>query len=276
MLSAPAEPFNPNSLRGNLTRCMEGFRVETTAGMTLHLREGVGTWLRDGLRSRFANIPLDRRTPIRGRALHFTFETPDGRALVRTVRRGGWLSFLGDRLFGAGRVFNELRMLEAARRAGLAVPEVLGFSIRGGWLSLKRATVVYREIEEAKTLDEAMREDSGAVIAAARAARSLHEAGILHGDLNCRNILMRQGRAILIDFDRARPCRSPAAHRRELARLFRSLAKQAGDAFTSDARALLVDAYAGMPEPKLLAECERRLRRHRFWWALWGRPAGMI
>lgn len=248
---------------------MEGFRVESAGNLRLYLREGVGPWLREGLLHRFENVPEERRRLIQGgRGIHFTFATPDGRALVRAVRRGGWLSFLGDRLFGAGRVFNELRMLQAARRAGLAVPEVLGFSIRGGPLSIKRATVVYREIEDARTLDEALREGPGALIAAAKAARDLHDAGIVHGDLNCRNILLRQGCAILIDFDRARPSRSPVSHRRELARLFRSLAKEAGDDFTQDARALLVDAYAGAPEPGLLAECERRLRRHRFWWGL--------
>jgi tRNA A-37 threonylcarbamoyl transferase component Bud32 len=249
---------------------MEGFRVETADGVLLYIREGIGGWIREGLIGRFENVPPERRTPIRGRGAHFTFESPDGRVLVRTVRRGGWLSFMGDRLLGAGRVFNELRMLDAARRAGMSVPEPLGYSIRGR--IFKRATVVYREIEGARTLDEALREGSEPVIAAAKAARDLHDAGILHGDLNCRNVLLREGRAILVDFDRARPCRSPAAHRRELARLFRSLAKELGDAFAKDARALLVDAYSGAPDPGLLEECERRLRSHRRWWALGGGP----
>ena len=248
---------------------MDGFRVEDAGGAHVYRREGVGDWLRDGLASGFAGVPTDRRTPIAGRGgAHFTFESPEGRVLVRIVRRGGWLSFMGERLFSASRVFNEVRMLDAARSAGLSVPELLGFSIRGALL--KRVTVVYREIEGSRTL---LAEAKGgrSIISAAKAARDLHAAGILHGDLNARNILLQADRAILIDLDRARPCRQAAAHRREIARLFRSLAKELGAEFAPDARALLVDAYAGGADPGLLEECERRLAAHGRWWRLLGR-----
>jgi len=248
---------------------VEGFRVEDAGGARVHRREGVGEWLRDGLADDFSGVPGDRRAPVAGRGgAHFAFESPEGRVLVRKVRRGGWLSFLGERLFSASRVFNEVRMLDAARKAGLSVPDLLGFSVRG--TLIKRATVVYREIVGARTLLQDVKVGRS-MISAAKAARDLHSAGILHGDLNARNILLHDGRAFLIDFDRARPCRDAGAHRRELARLFRSLAKELGTGFAPDARALLVDAYAGGPDPGLLEECERRLAGHGRWWRLLGR-----
>lgn len=243
---------------------LPGFRRERADGRLLYLREGARDWLREVLAGDFAGVPADARTPVQGRGKHFAFETEEGRVLARRVLRGGWISFMGPNLLSARRVFNEVHMLEAARSAGLRVPEILGFSIRRGLF--KNIVVVYREIEGAVTLEEAIRRGRPGLEAAARETRKMHGAGILHGDLNCRNILLRGDGVHFVDFDRARLSRSESAQRRELARLFRSLAKELGKGFTGEHRRRIVEAYAGGPDEVLLQMCERRLRVHeRFW-----------
>jgi tRNA A-37 threonylcarbamoyl transferase component Bud32 len=245
----------------------EGFVKARSGGAWLYLREGTEGWLKEGLETAFASA--SERRPVRGRGTHFTAAAGQGRILVRTVRRGGFFSFLGDNLFSSRRVFNEVRMLETAAAAGLNVPELLGFSIRGGLL--KKILVVYREIEGVRTLEEAVRSDPGAIEAGARGARALHQAGILHGDLNCRNLLLRDGTVFIIDLDAARPSRRRSEFRIEIARLFRSLVKELSEGFTPELRRRFIEAYAGEDVEGLLSFCERRLKRHRFWWALRGR-----
>jgi 3-deoxy-D-manno-octulosonic acid kinase len=66
--------------------------------------------------------------------------------------------------------------------------------------------------------------------------RRFHAVGVVHADLNARNILVGPGQAVhLVDFDRARIAEGDAAaFRANLARLRRSLEKLWPDALRAD------------------------------------------
>jgi hypothetical protein len=116
-----------------------------------------------------------------------------------------------------------------------------------------------------------------ALAAAARLIRRAHDAGLLHPDLNARNILLcPDGSAMVLDLDRAELLDELSLSDRfaALARLYRSLHKLglAPDPVSDADWAIFYDAYAG-DDPLLLghtdaflARCRRHLRRHQLWW----------
>ncbi len=136
-----------------------------------------------------------------------------GRAVIRHCRRGGPLgTLLGDRYFSGARPLEELAVSEAARSAGVPVPECLAAVIRRSGIFC-RCDFILREVPEAVTLEEWLRGnvDADAVrtvteLLAAAFAR-LVAAGIYHADFHAGNVLVQQGeggfRITLIDFDKA-------------------------------------------------------------------------
>lgn len=115
---------------------------------------------------------------------------------------------------------------------------------------------------------------------AIRAVRRLHDAGILHRDLNVRNVLVAGPEIFAIDFDGARvlPALSPAQRFSNLSRLDRSYVKHFGEQGPlshADRRSLLA-LYCGEADElrrefdSRLASHKRRLTRHAL---LWRRPA---
>lgn len=164
-----------------------------------------------------------------------------GAAFVRRYVHGGLLGeLLGDRYWQRPpRPLGELIATEAARRAGVAAPEVLAAIVQpaspGGLLY--RGVLVTRALDGRRALADALRAaaDDGArrawIACAVRAVRRLHAAGVRHPDLNVANVLVGtapETDAALIDFDRARVGDGPvgalgvALARR---RLSRSIAK---------------------------------------------------
>ena len=160
------------------------------------------------------------------------------RVVVRVCRRGGLMArFVRETYFGLRpRPLRELSLTAEARRRGVAAAEVLAARVEGRLTY--RGAVITSEVPSAITLLEALRRapDAAArqVLAASagRAIATLHAAGVFHADLNLTNILVHPGAAgtaiALLDFDRARLLSgplTPAARRRNLRRLARSLAK---------------------------------------------------
>ncbi len=156
--------------------------------------------------------------------------------VLRHYRRGGLLAgLLGDRYLYAGakatRAFAELTLLAELHEAGLAVPAPVAARVcrRGLYY---RADLLTVALPGVRTLAELRQAAGTAPLAAAiphavgGAVRRLHEAGVWHADLNAHNVLVDgDGRAYLIDFDRAER-RPPGAWREaNLARLRRSLDK---------------------------------------------------
>lgn len=56
----------------------------------------------------------------------------------------------------------------------------------------------------------------------------LHQLGIRHGDVNKHNFLIREGRAILIDFECASKCENPEVLEKELESLEEQLRNVSG------------------------------------------------
>lgn len=177
-----------------------------------------------------------RRTAT-GRGNTLMLDTPFGAVAMRRYLRGGWVTHISrDRYLFTGyarsRPLREARMLADMVTSGLPVPRpVAAQCLRHGFTY--SGVLMTSQILSSRTLADLAAEgetDAAVWNAIGRCVRRFHEAGVVHADLNARNILVSQetgGVAIhLIDFDRAY-FRSGALRlfRNSLGRLRRSLVK---------------------------------------------------
>jgi 3-deoxy-D-manno-octulosonic-acid transferase len=159
--------------------------------------------------------------------------------VLRHYRRGGRMAWLGDRYLRSApprtRAVAEFALLRRLRAWGLAVPRPC--AARATYHGpLVRCDLLVERIDGAEDLVQRL---ARAPLAPAQwqaigaAIASLHAHGVDHRDLNARNILLdAQARVWLVDFDRCAvrpPGRWQAAN---LARLQRSLHKEAARADT--------------------------------------------
>lgn len=176
--------------------------------------------------------------------------SPDPRWAVRHYRRGGWMApLLGDRYLRVGtpRPFAEMRVSDEVRARRIPTPRVMAAAVypsgpfyRGDLVT----TFVPDALELAEVLfDPGRRGVSGSVdrrqalSEAGALIRKMAAAGILHPDLNAKNILLEwtggapQGH--LLDLDRCRVLERPhpdgarTMHER-LRRSMRKLEKKTG------------------------------------------------
>jgi 3-deoxy-D-manno-octulosonic acid kinase len=169
-----------------------------------------------------------------GRGSALFLNTGFGPAVLRRYLRGGKAALIShDRYLFTGyrrsRPLVEFRMLEVLADAGLPVPAPLAALCQRhglfytGWLMTRRienaVPLADRLAGEAGGRDRWMR--IGACI------RKFHDRGVVHADLNARNILVGPGEEIsLIDFDRGRlSSGNRRAFESNLKRLRRSLEK---------------------------------------------------
>ena len=123
----------------------------------------------------------------------------------------------------------EFGLLETLSAAGHPVPEPLAaMCVRDGafytgWLMMRRIM----DVTPLADLVESRRDDPGLWRAIGASIRRFHDFGVIHADLNARNILVGESKQIyLIDFDRARIRKSESrAYSANLRRLHRSLQK---------------------------------------------------
>jgi len=170
----------------------------------------------------------------RGRGSALLLETPYGPAVLRQYLRGGWPAHVSDDRylfigFERSRPLREFDMLARLHALGLPVPAPLAALCRRegpfyrGWLLMERIMGVntLAELLGSRSGDDAFWLHIGAGI------RRFHAAGVVHADLNARNVLVGESDAIhLVDFDRARfSDRNSAAFEANLRRLRRSLDK---------------------------------------------------
>jgi len=170
----------------------------------------------------------------RGRGSALLLETEFGPAVLRQYLRGGWAARVSrDRYrftgFEQSRPVREFRLLEQLSGAGLPVPEPLaalciheGSSYKA-WLLMRRIM----NVDPLADLIEKRHEDPLLWEGVGKCIRRFHEFGLVHADLNARNILLDgDGDVYLIDFDRSRIRKGDsAAFSANLRRLHRSLQK---------------------------------------------------
>lgn len=193
----------------------------------------------------------------RGRGCAWFLETDFGAAVLKQYLRGGWAARVSrDRYVFSGfersRPVREFRILEILNGAGLPAPEPLAALCRrdGGFYS---GWILTRRIMDGEPLAEqlaARNSDRDLWRAVGACIRRFHSAGLVHADLNARNILVGpSGGVHLIDFDRSRI--SPGDERAfeaNLARLRRSLEKTWPDQLDKNLEScwrLLRAGYAG-------------------------------
>ncbi|MDP8235396.1 MAG: lipopolysaccharide kinase InaA family protein [Candidatus Erginobacter occultus] len=219
-------------------RIPEGFQVRSSGKKICIFREfrekAILALAEEG---EIARRTVDR---LRGRGRPSVIESDGEKLVVRHYYHGGiFRKLTGDFFFRAGRFLNELALLESARRGGTAVPRAAGLLIEPAFPFLCRADLVTVYLPESLDLLSCYQktfagdrvlppEKIPAIIAAAgRQTALLHRAGILHGDLQVKNILVRPDcrppEVMIIDLDRGR--RGRAGREQNLRRLYRSFLK---------------------------------------------------
>jgi 3-deoxy-D-manno-octulosonic acid kinase len=141
--------------------------------------------------------------------------TPFGPAVLRTYLRGGWAArWSRDRYlftgFDRSRPLREARLLERLLSLGMPVPQPLAAQCTRGGLSYNGALLM-RRIMPAVALADLLATTSPQEVYwfhTGRCIRRFHEIGLVHPDLNARNILVSHPESAeagiyLIDFDRA-------------------------------------------------------------------------
>ncbi len=226
------------SLQAGSTRIL--YNSERLPAVSLEWLQPAFWQLRDGVVEQLGG---------RGQAL--ALETAAGPAVLRRYQRGGRVARLGrDRYLFTGfersRPVREFRVLEQLFDVGLPVPEPLAASCERSGL-IYRAGLLTRRIADARSLAElAESMDTEDWKKLGHTLAAFFRAGVLHADLNARNILRSGASAwYLIDFDRARVAPRPVSGSSMLRRLFRSLDKLGVDISRRSLKA--VERYSAAP-----------------------------
>lgn len=175
--------------------------------------------------------------PVAGRGTAFVIKVgmPNPAAwLVRHYRRGGVVApVLRDRYarWSKARAFQELDVSMAARSRGIPTPRVIA-AVEYRGLLFKRFDIAVELVPDACDLAAALfgevaQTAQASAEAAARVIRTFTAHGLIHADLNLKNILVRKDDAWVIDLDRCWlvPQASPAQRAAMRDRFMRSLAK---------------------------------------------------
>ena len=199
---------------------------ESLDGYTRVEADGAVGLIRDGyagtLQSAMLNPAKLEDLTQAGRGTVKLCRTPDGHAVVREYRRGGFVRhFLKKHYLFDNRPKRELEVWEYAHAKGLSVPKPLGalWRKRGPYYS----GLIASEYIESKHLedwikscpDDALRD--AVLQKVGEQFRAMHDLGILHADLQVRNVLVDTSHNVyIIDFDNAQ--------------VLDSLSREAGDA----------------------------------------------
>lgn len=165
---------------------------------------------------------------IEGRTTLLRCEIPFGSALIRPYRRGGAMAkLLGDRFVFSNRPRWEFMLHSHLWKA--SVPTVMplgvmwersGVFTRGAYATLELQTP--NLLDYLRTHPEP---DLAYLAECGRTIHAMHRAGVLHGDLQVKNILVTPHTGLVLDFANASPY-GRLFPRRDLKRLKRSFIKQ--------------------------------------------------
>lgn len=194
---------------------------------------------------------------VAGRGTAFVIDVGMESWLVRHYRRGGALARgLGDRYarWSHGRAARELAISAAARERGIATPRVIAAIEYPAGL-FKRFDLAVELVPDARDLAGVLFGDyaedpDAAAEAAAQLIRSFIAHGLIHADLNLKNIIVHGSDAWVIDLDRCRLLERVSKSQRAAmkARFLRSLAKwerRTGETISDTARDTLMAAFDG-------------------------------
>jgi len=173
-----------------------------------------------------------------GRGGAWFIDTGTGQVVLREYRRGGLVARISEQSYVFTREqdvrsFAEFRLLNRLVDIGLPVPVPVAAWYRKGPAFLYQAAIIIERLEGTTplaelipTLDVADWEVLGATV------RRFHDASVRHADLNCFNVLVRDGTYFLIDFDKGRIMPRQASGKwkaSNLERFARSIRKVAGN-----------------------------------------------
>lgn len=167
-----------------------------------------------------------------GRGQTWFFKSGDQGFVLKHYRRGGAVArLLRDRYLWTGlertRAWREFRLLAELSARGLPIPRPVSARIKRHGLYYTADLITYR-CEGFTPLAEALASDALGTAtwqAIGGTLRAFHEAGADHPDLNARNILIKEGEIIVLDWDRAVIRRPGDGQQENLARLKHSLDK---------------------------------------------------
>ena len=187
--------------------------------------------------------------PIAGRTTAYAIHVDGSEWIVRHYVRGGAIApVLGDKYARlVSRSFRELEVSAAVRARGVPTPIVIAAAEYPAGAFL-RFDIVLQYIQGAHDLAAVIFDQPAAAEPAARAIRAAIAGGLVHADLNLKNILVTETDGWIIDLDRARMVRTvdKSAAFAMRARLIRSLEKwqgKIGRTVSADARATLEQAF---------------------------------
>jgi tRNA A-37 threonylcarbamoyl transferase component Bud32 len=145
--------------------------------------------------------------PISGRGIAWAIKPAGEYWLVRHYRRGGVIApVLKDRYaaFAGNRAMNELRVSIEAQARGIPTPEVVAAATYPGPL-FTRFDIAVDFIDRARDLAQLLFEDrivaADDIARAAAAIRTSLHYGLVHSDLNLKNILVTKSSAYVLDLD---------------------------------------------------------------------------
>ena len=170
--------------------------------------------------------PLPRAGPARGAEAIIEFE--HGSAAKRRLSKRYRVLALDRRLI-AERTRAEARLIAAARHAGVPTPVMS---------DITADTIVMEQVEGTLLTQNLSVKN---VQEAGRMAGRLHSAGIMHGDLTTSNMIMRNGRCVLIDFGLAQVTTEIEQRGVDIHVLFQTLESTTGD--SAALKAAFCDGY---------------------------------
>jgi len=178
---------------------------------------------------------------LRGRTIHPSIPLKGGeRMVLRHYSHGGLLRFVTRDLYLLGsRSFQELALTEEIRSSGIGTVQPVGAMHRCFLTPFYRAYLMSLEIPGAKDMVHYLQDigpqPAGETLVAKRKIirsagfllRKFHQAGFFHADLQLKNLLVTDGKVLIIDLDRSyrKPSLSTGERVKNLLRLNRSVDK---------------------------------------------------
>ncbi len=229
-----------------MTTVPEGYRSAQVGDARVVAREDAVAFVQDAIESAGTLYNFARRHPdaetIQGRQKLYIIPGPGSpRWVVRQLSHGGLLApITGKRFFRSGkpRPLNELQLSVKLQQLGILTPNVVAAVVYSSRFSY-HGEMAREEVGNARDLADCLFAEpdldplqrASALAAAGRLIGALHRTGVLHPDLNLKNILIAdpagEPQAYILDIEKCRIVSNLSGGQREamVARISRSAHK---------------------------------------------------